>query len=96
MAVYYNCSCEKHGDLHTLPPAAYICPKTRTVESLHVSQLPLPQIHPLDRKLLPCSTQLEFVVDNETVASLLNMEIKVTNDFYESVVSRLDSGAHEK
>ena len=33
--------------------------------------------------------QLEFVVDNETVAGLMNAEIQIRNEHYESIIARM-------
>jgi hypothetical protein len=39
--------------------------------------------------------QLEFIVDNETVANLMNLEAKVENEYYEPMVSRMRLNIYE-
>ena len=40
-------------------------------------------------------TELEFVVDNKSVAGLANIETKISNEYYRPVVDRLRSGLKE-
>jgi hypothetical protein len=73
---------EKHGPQHTEDGA-------KKYEGRDMAQVVLPCMLSRDSLWKEGIPQLEFVVDNQTLADLANLRVRITNEHYRPVVNRI-------